>query len=121
MKKFTEEEKRKWLETLESNRNEIFKKQAKERENIEKILKNRKSEKDKKREAKTTLRKLDNFIQDDARLLARKEFDYPIFMCEAEKVGITSTGDEDINELPIIFEEYKKFKENPDKYVSNEK
>ena len=35
----------------------------------------------------------------DARQLLRERFDYPIFMYEAEKVGITATGEEDENEL----------------------
>ncbi len=48
--------------------------------------------------------------------MARADFDYPIFMCEAERVGITSTGEEDKNELPQIFEEYKKFQKDPKDY-----
>ena len=35
----------------------------------------------------------------EARLLLKERFDYPIFMYEAEKVGITATGDDDENEL----------------------
>jgi type I restriction enzyme M protein len=35
----------------------------------------------------------------EARALLKERFDYPIFMYEAEKVGITATGDEDANEL----------------------
>lgn len=35
----------------------------------------------------------------EARKLAKKSFNYSIFMYEAEKVGITATGDEDYNEL----------------------
>jgi type I restriction enzyme M protein len=35
----------------------------------------------------------------ESRQLLKQRFDYPIFMYEAEKVGITATGDEDRNEL----------------------
>ena len=35
----------------------------------------------------------------DARALLKERFTYPIFLYEAEKVGITSTGDADQNEL----------------------
>lgn len=35
----------------------------------------------------------------EARQLLKERFDYPIFMYEAEKVGISATGDEDLNEL----------------------
>jgi type I restriction enzyme M protein len=35
----------------------------------------------------------------EARQLVKERFDYPIFMYEAEKVGISATGEEDQNEL----------------------
>ena len=35
----------------------------------------------------------------EARQLLRERFDYPIFMYEAERVGISATGEEDANEL----------------------
>jgi type I restriction enzyme M protein len=35
----------------------------------------------------------------EARQLLKERFDYPIFMYEADKVGISATGDEDDNEL----------------------
>ncbi len=35
----------------------------------------------------------------EARQLAKERFDYPVFMYEAERVGISATGDEDLNEL----------------------
>jgi len=35
----------------------------------------------------------------EARALLKKRFDYPIFLYEAEKVGITATGEPDVNEL----------------------
>jgi type I restriction enzyme M protein len=35
----------------------------------------------------------------EARALLKEWFDYPIFLYEAEKVGITATGEPDVNEL----------------------
>ena len=35
----------------------------------------------------------------EARALLKVRFDYPIFLYEAEKVGITATGEPDANEL----------------------
>lgn len=120
MQKFTEKESRKWQELLENNRNEILKKQSKERAKIGGILRDRTSSKDSKKEAKTYIKELDNFVQNESRRQARIEFDYPIFMCEAEKVGINSTGEEDKNDLPVIFSEYQKFNKNPKEYTTNE-
>jgi hypothetical protein len=42
-------------------------------------------------------------------------------MCEADNVGITSTGEEDINEFPQILEEYKRFRKDPQNFMNNEK
>jgi len=121
MQKFTEEESKKWLGLLEQKQNEIFAKQKKERETEEEILKDRKTGKEKKKEAKAKLKELDDFAQSEARRLARADFDYPIFMCEAERVGISSTGEEDKNELPQILEEYAKFQKDPKNYAANGK
>lgn len=65
-------------------------------------------------------------ITTETRALLKGRFPYPIFLYEAEKVGITATGDEDQNELcrwpknnppPDIektcFELYQEFKRNP--------
>lgn len=119
MRKFTEMESKIWQGFLEEKRNEIITKQNKERETIESILKDRKSGKEKKKEAKTRLKELNYFLQNESRRLARIDFDYPIFMCEAEQVGISSTGEEDENELPQILEEYKKYQKDPKKYIAN--
>jgi len=119
MQKFTEEESKKWLGLLDQKQNEILAKQKKEREALEEILKDRKTGKEKKKEAKAKLKELDDFAQSESRRLARADFDYPIFMCEAERVGISSTGEEDKNELPQILEEYAKFQKDPKNYGRN--
>lgn len=121
MQKFTEAESKKWLNLLSEKQNEILAKQKKEREMLEAIFKDRKASKEKKKEAKTKLKELDDFAQSESRRLARADFDYPIFMCEAERVGISSTGEEDKNELPQILEEYAKFQKDPKAYATNGK
>ncbi|MBI5805596.1 N-6 DNA methylase [candidate division TA06 bacterium] len=68
----------------------------------------------------------------EARALLKERFDYPIFLYEAEKVGITATGELDINELypnanmPIgtkpentCLELYWRFFRNPKVFVKN--
>lgn len=128
LQKFTDAESKKWINLLLAKQNEILAKQKKEREALEEILRKKavmrklpiqESRKRKffellenKKEANAKLKELDNFAQSESRRLARIAFDYPIFMCEAERVGISSTGEEDKNELPQILEEYEKFKEN---------
>lgn len=118
LQKFTDAESKKWLNLLSAKQNEILAKQKKEREALGEILKDRKAGKEKKEEAKAKMKELDDFLQNEARRLARSDFDYPIFMCEAERVGISSTGEEDKNELPQILEEYAKFQKDPKAYAS---
>jgi len=66
----------------------------------------------------------------DARALWKKRVDYPIFMYEAEHVGISATGEADYNELypndnlPPNIEEscldlYREFLKNPDSIMAN--
>lgn len=50
-------------------------------------------------ELRIFLRAIEKTIQDDTRALLKERFPYPIFLYEAEKVGITSTGEADQNEL----------------------
>jgi type I restriction enzyme M protein len=56
--------------------------------------------------ARNTKSELDAYLKEmnekkriEARQLLKERFDYPIFMYEAEKVGISATGEEDQNEL----------------------
>jgi len=88
--------------------------------------------KKKNREAITTLRKeLADFdkqtaetIAKESRALLKERFNYPIFLYEAEKVGISATGEPDLNELypndrippgieKTCLELYRKFREDP--------
>jgi len=121
MHKFTESESKTWASLLEEKNKEILGKQNKERKALEDIIKDQKADKNKKKEAKAKMKELDEFLQSESRSLARIEFDYPIFMCVAEHVGISSTGEEDVSEFPEILREYKKFKKNPKGHTANRK
>jgi len=121
LNKFTEEESKQWQKVLEAKRKAILAEQAKEREKLEETTKDRKAGKEAKKEANAKLKELDRFLREESRKQARADFDYPIFMCEAEHVGITTTGEEDQNELPQIAEEYKKFLSDPKGFASKTK
>ena len=82
-----------------------------------------KEEKDK---AKKALKELEEIITKEARALLKERFNYPIFMYEAEKVGITATGEADYNELypsdnmppdveKTCLELYREFRMSPEK------
>ena len=45
------------------------------------------------------MKKMAIVIATEARVLLKERFPYPIFLYEAEKVGITATGEQDQNEL----------------------
>jgi type I restriction enzyme M protein len=72
------------------------------------------------------LRRMDEAMTREARALLKERFDYPIFLYEAEKVGISATGEPDANELypndrmPVgvqpeatCLELYRRFRANP--------
>ena len=83
---------------------------------------------------KTLLRELADFqkrmadaIAAETRALVKERFPYPVFLYEAEKVGITATGDADQNELfpndnvppgvtKTCAELYREFRANPDAF-----
>lgn len=98
MQKFTEKEKAEF-ETLKAQSfSEIEEKYSDQKSKLKEIIANKglKEEKDK---AKKTLKELENLIAREARAILKERFRYPVFMYEAEHVGITSTGEADYNEL----------------------
>lgn len=121
LQRFTVQEKRKWDQALKKRKDEVLTKQVKERKEIEAAIDDRKADKNKKKEAKARLKELDILVATESRKLARADFDYAIFMCEAEHVGISSTGDEDNNDLPNVLNEYKRFKKDPKGFVAEKK
>lgn len=79
------------------------------------------------KELKAYRREMEEKIAHESRTLLKERFDYPIFLYEAEKVGITATGEADQNELypntdipsgieKTCVELYRKFRQDPKKF-----
>ena len=122
LQKFTEKESAEWQNILQKRKGEVLAEQKNEREKLTKIIENKKTDKNEKKEARAKLKELDKQADEESRKRARTDFDYPIFMAEAEKVGITATGEtgENVpNELPKILKQFKDFKEDPQKFTDD--
>lgn len=109
LQKFTEEEQQKFDETNATAKAEIKAQYADEikveRERLESEIEATKKAKDAEKR-KALQKELKDYLKAmeirqivETRQLLKKRFDYPIFMYEAEKVGISATGEEDQNEL----------------------
>ena len=83
------------------------------------------------KELKDYDKRMEEIIKQEARAILKERFTYPIFLYEAEKVGITATGEEDLNELypnknfPSGLEKscldlYSDFREDPEPFFLNE-
>lgn len=109
LQKYTAEEKQGFDETYATARAEVDAKYADEiaaeTERLETAIVKAKAEKDLdgrkviQKELKDYLKQMDDRKVMESRQLLKERFDYPIFMYEADKVGITATGEEDQNEL----------------------
>jgi len=86
-----------------------------------------------KAKAKKELKELEEAIRAEARALLKERFPYPIFLYDAVRVGITATGEEDLNELcrypkdnvPVgidktCLELHQEFKQNPTAFFLEE-
>jgi len=69
-------------------------------------------------------KKMAEAIATESRALLKQRFDYPVFLYEAEKVGISATGEPDLNELypndrippgieKTCLELYREFRKDP--------
>jgi type I restriction enzyme M protein len=109
MKKFTEQEKTEFEDTRSKAIEEIDAKYADEiaaeEERLERQISKAKENKDavsrkaSQKELRTYQKEMKAKKATEARALLKERFSYPIFLYEAEKVGITATGDDDLNEL----------------------
>ena len=74
--------------------------------------------------------RMSEMIAAETRALLKERFPYPVFLYEAERVGITATGEDDLNELcrfpkdnpppgvdKTCFELYQEFKKNPKAFM----
>lgn len=108
LQKFTEEEKQRFDETYDKAKKEIEAEHAKEiaseTERLQEAIRKAKDEKNHK-ELEAHIKELRDGHKtngkkaNESRQLLKARFDYQIFMYEAEKVGITATGEDDQNEL----------------------
>jgi len=109
LQKFTEEEQQRFDETYATAKTEIEARYADEikaeQERLESEIEAVKQAKDSE-QRKALQKELKGYLKAmevrqivEARQLLKERFDYPIFMYEAEKVGISATGEEDQNEL----------------------
>lgn len=109
MQKYTDEQKQRFDDTYAQAKTEIDDKYADaidaETTRLENAIAKAKEEKDTEgrkelqKELTTYLKEMDEKKTTESRQLLKERFDYPIFMYEAEKVGITTTDEEDGNEL----------------------
>ncbi|HEY0376406.1 MAG TPA: N-6 DNA methylase [Pyrinomonadaceae bacterium] len=89
--------------------------------------------KEQRAKAKKELKTLEETIRAEARALLKERFPYPIFLYEAERVGITATGEEDLNELcrypqdkvpagidKTCLELNEEFRQNPESFLLKE-
>ncbi|NQU14479.1 MAG: SAM-dependent DNA methyltransferase, partial [Desulfobacteraceae bacterium] len=109
LQKYTDEEKERFDHTYVNAKAEIDTKYAgeiaKETQRLEDAIAKAKQNKDAEsrkalqKELKSYLKQMEEKKTSESRQLLKERFDYPIFMYEAEKVGISATGEEDQNEL----------------------
>jgi len=109
MQKFTAKEKRdfdkKQAQADKETRDKYAKEMQAETDRLKADIESAKNAKDAKRpkQLQAELRQYENDmeakIQAEARALLRERFDYPVFLYDAEHVGITATGEADANEL----------------------
>lgn len=94
-----------------------------------KVAKNADARKAAQRELREYRKRVNETKSREGRALLKQRFDYPIFLYEAEKVGITATGEPDANELypndnlpagmkpeNTCLELYRRFRKNPDAF-----
>jgi type I restriction enzyme M protein len=136
LQKFTEQEQVAFDKKKAQSRIEIEEKfqdeMAKHLASLEFEIKIEKSDKQRRvgltKQRKSYQRKMSLKIDREARTLLKERFDYPIFLYDSEKVGITATGEEDQNELypnPNIppgiqetaLELYRAFRKSPGEFL----
>jgi type I restriction enzyme M protein len=107
LQKFTDREQREFdkkkkqaqAETEAKYEPEIAAKRSEFQAKIESSRDDKKLSAELKKELRLYERKMQDTIAVEARALVKGQFDYEIFLYEADKVGITATGEDDQNEL----------------------
>jgi type I restriction enzyme M protein len=138
MQKFTEIERQDFDTKKGKAKTKIDLKYSKEIEDetnrLNEAIANAKTEKDTlkrisfQKELKAYLKQVENIKNKETRALLKEQFSYPIFLYDADKVGIIATGEEDTNELypnerqPLssnitCLDLYHEFRDNPKKFM----
>lgn len=139
MQKFTTEEKKEFDKKKTDAEKEVgeeyTKEIEKETERLNKEIAAAKESRDAERrkaiqkELAAYKKRMQEKIKAESRALLKERFPYPIFMYEAQHVGITATGEEDLNELypskdkvPVGIEKtcvdlYQEFLSNPNAFL----
>jgi type I restriction enzyme M protein len=141
LQKYNEEEKEQFDQTYATVKEEIEAKYAdeiaKETQRLEDAIAEAKEDKDAdsrkalQKELKAYLKQMEGKKAAESRQLLKERLDYPIFMYEAEKVGISATGEEDQNELysndnkpegieKTCLEWYREFLADPEGFLGEE-
>jgi type I restriction enzyme M protein len=134
LEKFTEEEEKRFNavrnKALHDTRKKHQPKIDEEHARLEAAMEVAKDTKDRMKlaELRKELTAFDKLMEDtitaEARVLLKQRFDYPVFLYEAEKVGISATGEPDLNELypnerlpagieKTCLELYREFRKDP--------
>ncbi len=134
LQKFTAAEAEQYAQTGKTARDEIAAKHAPtlaaELARIASALETAKAAKEKTRQKELAKEKTDlekrhqEQVDRESRQLLKERFDYPVFLYEAEKVGLTATGEADANELypndrlpagveKTALEQYFSFRDDP--------
>ncbi len=142
LQKFTEDEQKRFGEIHTNSKGEIEAKCkneiAGEEARLEAAVQQAKKDKDSE-QCKVLQKKFKKYMKEmgvrknsEIRKLLKERFDYPLFMYEAEKVGISATGEDDQNELypnpdqperikKTCLEWYQEFLSNPKWFVKERK
>lgn len=136
LQKFTEKERTEFhkkkaaarAEVEAKYRDEIAERVAAFETNLEAAKKDKKRRSTLATELRKYQREMDAIIAGEARALLKERFAYPIFLYDAQKVGITATGEADQNELypnpnvppgveKTAVELYREFRKHPNTFL----
>ena len=114
-KKFTEKETKQWKNVTTNASKEIEAKYKTELHNLKAKLALKGKEAlnaEEKKAHKTSLKELEDRIENEIKTKVKKEFDYEIPIAEVEKAGISTTGAQIENELKPLAEEFLEYRKN---------
>ncbi|MDA2412452.1 N-6 DNA methylase [Bacillus cereus] len=122
MKRFTEEEEKKYSEVVNGVTSELGKKYGlpilkKELEKLEQA--DIKNKRDKIRIIRNKIKEVEKIIDEEQKPLIKECFDYNIPIAKVDKAGITTTGAKCENELEVVEIEFKKYNETARLWTNN--